>query len=784
MDISKDLKAAEIATLPAEKVKEMAAEMWKKQKRNDVIVAISAIGGMILGCVEAWIYYNITWYVDENGNRAITTEGEPRYLMAMRIVCSIFAFTAVYGTIMRYNYHLKLMKIQQVVRFAWGFRRAGLLPKIIFESLLLVVHAPPGINFRLQINQQGEVLTYSFDTIIAVFTLIRVYLIFKVLALYSHWNSQFSNEMALKYHAEGGFGFSLKAELAQRPYLSIGITFFLSIIVFGFAECALERPFIHISGQNWDNIWNGMWNVIVMVTTVGYGDFYPRTHFGRFVMTICMVVGTFLTSLTVVALTNSSQFSKGEQRSYEGLVDLRVRNIYLYKAIDVIKASYLYWRVLRGEFPSHIKPTQIYFYRKKKFEIFKNTINAFSSYRRKYMANSASVSFDLVSERCTLMVNYQTELLKLASKRLMISIHFVGDIQHKNEMAIEKANAVLKTSDKMMLQVFAKTEEMSDKYLVIMNNLGKLKSPPKHIEYLFKPVEESPTKIENKERRVLNKRAAVKFPNFENRKPQGDESSRNSDLQSNSQDFTFSKKKTIKLIETENVEEDQKLKEEPEMIMEEVFGDNVVSSDAFVPEKIKGKSLLKGEAKEKENLLSQRSSKSKQKKKGILSNTSVDSKLDILPGAMEEESGGKHSVTSLGTQANTEAPVGFQNVNPKRHEWKTEKSEVIFNPMKAALDAVLEHQTNRNGDSDRKDSRRLSGTFEYPVPESPLEESKPRRIGNRKEKHSKESRVNSKITKGQHQMKVSKQEQQYEIASNIFGSQYVQADLEEASVSK
>jgi hypothetical protein len=94
MDISKNLKAAEIATLPAEIVKRMAAEIWNKQKRNDVITLVSAIGGMFIGCVEAWLYYNLTWYIDENGNRRTSADPEPNYLMSMRIICSVLAFTA------------------------------------------------------------------------------------------------------------------------------------------------------------------------------------------------------------------------------------------------------------------------------------------------------------------------------------------------------------------------------------------------------------------------------------------------------------------------------------------------------------------------------------------------------------------------------------------------------------------------------------------------------------------------------------------------------------------
>ena len=40
-----------------------------------------------------------------------------------------------------------------------------------------------------------------------------------------------------------------------------------------------------------------MWLMIVTMTTVGYGDSVPQTHFGRFVCVIVMIVGTILVSI-------------------------------------------------------------------------------------------------------------------------------------------------------------------------------------------------------------------------------------------------------------------------------------------------------------------------------------------------------------------------------------------------------------------------------------------------------------------------------------------------------
>jgi hypothetical protein len=51
--------------------------------------------------------------------------------------------------------------------------------------------------------------------------------------------------------------------------------------------------------------------MIVTMVTVGYGDFYPASHFGRIVSFVGAIIGTVLTSLMVISLTNTSAFNDG-----------------------------------------------------------------------------------------------------------------------------------------------------------------------------------------------------------------------------------------------------------------------------------------------------------------------------------------------------------------------------------------------------------------------------------------------------------------------------------------
>ena len=54
---------------------------------------------------------------------------------------------------------------------------------------------------------------------------------------------------------------------------------------------------------------------ITTMATVGYGDFFPRTIFGRVIDVVLVVWGTFVVSLMVVVLTNTLNMDQSEKRA-------------------------------------------------------------------------------------------------------------------------------------------------------------------------------------------------------------------------------------------------------------------------------------------------------------------------------------------------------------------------------------------------------------------------------------------------------------------------------------
>lgn len=80
---------------------------------------------------------------------------------------------------------------------------------------------------------------------------------------------------------------------------------------------------------------------MVTMMTIGYGDIYPQTHFGRFVCILACLVGMLLVSTLVLALSSKLEFTADEARAYAKIKNLHSNDELRGKAARVIAAALL-----------------------------------------------------------------------------------------------------------------------------------------------------------------------------------------------------------------------------------------------------------------------------------------------------------------------------------------------------------------------------------------------------------------------------------------------------------
>eukprot|EP00344_Euplotes_crassus_P003407 CAMPEP_0196996364 /NCGR_PEP_ID=MMETSP1380-20130617/2261_1 /TAXON_ID=5936 /ORGANISM="Euplotes crassus, Strain CT5" /LENGTH=187 /DNA_ID=CAMNT_0042412301 /DNA_START=870 /DNA_END=1433 /DNA_ORIENTATION=+ len=83
------------------------------------------------------------------------------------------------------------------------------------------------------------------------------------------------------------------------------------------------------------------------MTTVGYGDFFPKSNPSRIVGIICSFYGVYLVSLFVITLENLLRFDQSESRSYELISRLEDKEELKLQAVNVITSAFRHKRAKR-----------------------------------------------------------------------------------------------------------------------------------------------------------------------------------------------------------------------------------------------------------------------------------------------------------------------------------------------------------------------------------------------------------------------------------------------------
>lgn len=127
--------------------------------------------------------------------------------------------------------------------------------------------------------------------VIEIMFILRIIRMFRIFHLVKHYQ-------ALKVLV-----YSLKASLQEL--LMLFIFLLIGMLVFSTMIYYAERKDATSPGDMFPTIPMGFWWSIITMTTVGYGDVYPKTPIGCIVGTACAVSGVLLVALTIPVISNN-----------------------------------------------------------------------------------------------------------------------------------------------------------------------------------------------------------------------------------------------------------------------------------------------------------------------------------------------------------------------------------------------------------------------------------------------------------------------------------------------
>jgi hypothetical protein len=197
---------------------------------------------------------------------------------------------------------------------------------MLLEVLIIVIHPLPYVDLCFTSRILDETIDYRMATFFYALMFLKLFTFLRIIAAYTKYSNNMSSRYCNLFGSEATTTFALKAIQKDHPFTILIFNFCSVSVVLGVLLRMFEILYPSNNYQmNYNFYTNGIWNIIVAMTTVGYGDFFPKTHIGRFIVVVAIVIGTLLVSLTIVALNRMTSFENNELQAFIILNRLNVR---------------------------------------------------------------------------------------------------------------------------------------------------------------------------------------------------------------------------------------------------------------------------------------------------------------------------------------------------------------------------------------------------------------------------------------------------------------------------
>lgn len=260
---------------------------------------------------------------------------------------AIYIILAIYRSIVSYKiYREKRFFLEYIIQ---SYFKSQSFIHLIIEICIVIVHCPPFINYDVEIYQLNTELVININWILCSYMMLRLILLFRLFLHHSKWSTAEVRSLCKKNQVYNPLAFALKASLKSRPQFLLIPTF--GVITYGLGiamkiyEGAYNKDNNFSIQSDYSYVYNCEWLILLTMTTVGYGDFYPKTHIGRFIAVLAFLLGTFLISLLIVMINNAVIFNFLQENSYKRLKKISDIQEMKKLAVSFIKSAieiYLY----------------------------------------------------------------------------------------------------------------------------------------------------------------------------------------------------------------------------------------------------------------------------------------------------------------------------------------------------------------------------------------------------------------------------------------------------------
>lgn len=329
-------------------------DSFKSELVNDDTV-LSLIN--IIVCAVSIIQHNMFF---ENGYKF------NEFITNLRVIILALSLSSILWIIRRYQVILTMKLGNYQASLSDNFISTGLLKPMALEIFLAFIVSYPSIDFTFSVEMLGFTVKYSLSAVLTFVSMLRLYVLLRLFGHYSEYTQLKALTISKKHSVEANSYFALKCLIQDAPFMAIAV-FFTAMSTFAATAMMLcEEPDRESGGEVLEStlkaFWDNLWVIFYTTTTVGYGNIYPMTHFGRGICIMACILGNMYLGMLVVSIHNKMELDEGQSLSYAWISRKYIsKDKKKFAEISIRKAASLYLlsKKWRSRTVSRIKPNGI-----------------------------------------------------------------------------------------------------------------------------------------------------------------------------------------------------------------------------------------------------------------------------------------------------------------------------------------------------------------------------------------------------------------------------------------
>lgn len=196
-----------------------------------------------------------------------------------------------------------------------------------YSTVLLVLCPYPFLSDieHCYINYQQRIC-YGVNDYLHLLQIYKLYFLLKAYLVNCIFASNQGRRICGVFDVACSNGYLIRSMMRQSPFRFITIMFLFGLFLFSYVYQIVESPLLAVDHSvEITGFFDYCWMVILIMTTVGYGDMYPRTVPGRLLTFFVIVYGAVMISLLVSYVGKKLQLSIGELKAYAVVNRMAIR---------------------------------------------------------------------------------------------------------------------------------------------------------------------------------------------------------------------------------------------------------------------------------------------------------------------------------------------------------------------------------------------------------------------------------------------------------------------------